>query len=444
MSKYFGTDGLRAKAGEFPLDYDSLYIIGQILTEIFEERGIKKNVLIGKDTRESGSWIEASLCSGIKSKNGKVYLAGIIPTSAICYLTRKFNFSAGISISASHNPYEDNGIKIFGSDGIKIEDEIEEEIEKRLIERKRSKIKREEIIEDKKFSSEYFNFLKKVGEGLNGDNLKIVVDCANGAASNFAPILFSELGFDVIPINNNPDGKNINYRCGSLFPGSLSKEATSKGAIFGIAYDGDSDRAIWVDKDGEIFDGDHTLLIQAKYLKDKLISPFIIGTVMSNLGLEIALKKYGFKLIRTPVGDKYVLQEMRKRKSKLGGEQSGHTIFLDILPTGDGIVTTIQMLKVIVAEKKSLKELSSDMEKFPQILVNVKVKEKKPLNELPEIVNIEEKIKKEIGKRGRILLRYSGTEPKLRIMIEGENEEKIKDWAEEIASAVKNTLGDEK
>jgi phosphoglucosamine mutase len=271
----------------------------------------------------------------------------------------------------------------------------------------------------------------------------LVVDCGNGASSFIAPQIFSELGFDVIPINNKPDGKNINLNCGSLYPELLAQEVVKNSANLGIAYDGDTDRAIWVDEKGRILNGDYTLYVMANFLnkRGKLTSPEIIATVMSNLGLEIALKREGLNLIRTRVGDKYVLEEMIKRGSNLGGEQSGHTIFLDVFPTGDGILTTLKMLEVLITEEKDLSELVKDMEEFPQILLNVKIKEKKDLNQFPEIIKTINEVKKKLGNEGRVIVRFSGTEPKVRIMVEGKDPIVIKEYANQIGEKIEKYLG---
>jgi|Deesub1362B_J571_1020462.scaffolds.fasta_scaffold00457_6 phosphoglucosamine mutase len=449
MHKFFGTDGIRAKAGEFPLDHSSVFLIGKALTHILINKlGKKPLILIGRDTRESGEWIEKALCAGILSEKGETHSAGVLPTSAIAYLTAKFNYSAGIVISASHNPYYDNGIKIFSSKGTKISSEIEEKIEEYLIERKsiiRESLQQEnQIIINKALRDTYIKFLKSQFSNIHfNQDIKLVIDCSNGASSFIAPQIFSELGLKVIPLNNKPNGKNINLNCGSLYPESLAQEVIKNKANLGIAYDGDTDRAIWVDEKGKILNGDYTLFILADFLKKKgkLSSPEIIATIMSNLGLEIALQKKGLTLIRTPVGDKYVLEEMIKRGSNLGGEQSGHTIFLDIFPTGDGILTSLKMLEVLITEGKNLSELAKGMEEFPQILLNVKIKEKKDLNQFPEIIKTIDNIKEKLGKEGRVIVRFSGTEPKVRIMVEGRDYKKIKEYAHQIGEIIEKYLG---
>ena len=449
MGKFFGTDGIRAKAGEFPLDHLTVFLVGKALTLILnKESGKKPLILIGRDTRESGEWIEKDLIVGILSEGGEIHSAGIIPTSAIAYLTAKFNYSAGIVISASHNPYYDNGIKIFSSKGTKISSEIEEKIENYIIEKipaiKELPAQESRVIVERNLHDSYIEFLKSQFSKVSlNRNIKLVVDCGNGASSFIAPQIFSELGLNVVPINDKPDGKNINLNCGSLYPENLAQEVLKNNADLGIAYDGDTDRAIWVDEKGRILNGDYTLFVIANFLKKRgrLTSPEIVATIMSNIGLEIALHKKGLTLVRTPVGDRYVLEEMMRRGANLGGEQSGHTIFLDVFPTGDGILTTLKMLEVLITEEKTLSELTKDMEEFPQILLNVKIKEKKDLQEFPEIIKTINGVREKLGDEGRVIVRFSGTEPKVRIMVEGKDPKIIKEYADQIGEKIKKYLG---
>ena len=449
MGKFFGTDGIRGKAGEFPLDHVTIFLVGKALTLILNREGKKRPlILIGRDTRESGEWIEKDLIAGILSEGGKIHSAGIIPTTAVAYLTAKFDYSAGIVISASHNPYYDNGIKIFSSAGTKISSEIEEEIENYIIEKssaiKDSFTRENQIIVERNLCDNYIKFLKSQFSGISlNQNIKLVVDCGNGASSFIAPRVFSELGLNVISINNEPDGKNINLNCGSLYPENLVREVLKNKADLGIAYDGDTDRAIWVDEKGKILNGDYTLFILADFLKKKgrLTSSEIVATIMSNIGLELALQRKGLTLVRTPVGDRYVLEEMIRRGSNLGGEQSGHTIFLDVFPTGDGILTTLKMLEVLITEEKTLSELAKDMEEFPQILLNVEIKEKRDLQEFPEIMRTINEVKEKLGDEGRVIVRFSGTEPKARIMVEGKDPDIIKEYANRIGEKIKKYLG---
>lgn len=445
MDKLFGTDGIRAIAGQFPLDYSSVYTLGKALAELLEEEGLPLKVIIGRDTRESGAWLEQALIQGINKSKGEAFSAGIIPTSAISFLTKKYSFSAGIIISASHNPYQDNGIKIFSSQGIKISNVWEKKLE-RAIQTERQNVRKEkiEITPSSSFGEEYIDFLTNRFSHVNFQRkIKLVLDCSNGASCFFAPKVFKDIGFDVTTLGDSPDGKNINFQCGSLYPQNLAKKVVENKADIGIAYDGDADRAIWVDEKGRILNGDHTLFALSQFMKEKgrLKSDFVIATTMSNLGLEKALEKFKLKLYRTEVGDKYVLEQMMKLDANLGGEQSGHTIFLDDCPTGDGILTSIKMLEVIVSRNTSLSELVKDFKEFPQILLNVRVTRKEDFNQFPEIKNAMDEIKKELADSGRLYLRYSGTEPVARIMIEGQDRGQIENQAQKMALLIERYLG---
>lgn len=445
MEKLFGTDGIRAIAGQFPLDYSSVYTLGKALVDLFEEEGLPPKVIIGRDTRESGLWLEQALTQGIRERQGDVLSAGIIPTSAISFLTKKYSFSAGIVISASHNPYQDNGIKIFSSQGTKISDKWEGKLE-RAIHEERQEVRKEnvEIIPCVSFGQDYMDFLKSRFSPVGlPRKIKIVLDCSNGASSFFAPKVFKDLGFDVITLGDSPDGKNINDGCGSLYPQRLAEKVVENEADLGIAYDGDADRAIWVDEKGNVLNGDHTLFALSQFMKEKgkLKSGYVVATTMSNLGLERALENLNLKLYRTQVGDKYVLEQMLKLKANLGGEQSGHTIFLDDCPTGDGILTSLKILEAMLARNASLSELVKDFQEFPQILVNVRVSRKEDFDNFPEITSTIEEIKNEMGDSGRLNLRYSGTEPVARIMMEGPDREQIENNAQKIARTIEKYLG---
>lgn len=446
MKKLFGTDGIRAMAGQFPLDHSSVYTLGKALVELLEEEGLPPKVIIGRDTRESGEWLEQALFHGINESQGEAFSAGIIPTSAISFLTKKYSFSAGIVISASHNPYQDNGIKIFSSQGTKISDIWEEKLE-RAIQTGRKNVRKEkkEIKPSSSFGKDYMDFLLSRFSSVSlQKKIKIALDCSNGASCFFAPKVFRNLGFDVITTGASPDGKNINARCGSLYPQNLAKKVVENKAHLGIAYDGDADRAIWVDEKGRILNGDHTLIVLSQSMKEKevLKSDYVVATAMSNLGLEKALERLKLKLYRTQVGDKYVLEQMMKLGANLGGEQSGHTIFLDDCPTGDGILTSIKMLDVMVSRNTSLSELVKDFEEFPQVLVNVRVSRKDDFNKFPEIKNAMDEIEKELADSGRLHLRYSGTEPLARIMIEGQNKDQIENHAHKMARLITRYLGE--
>ncbi len=445
MEKLFGTDGIRAIAGQPPLDYSTIFCLGKSLIIHLKEEGLKPLVIIGRDTRESGEWIEEALFQGINDAQGEAASAGVIPTSAISFLTKKHGFSAGIVISASHNPYEDNGIKIFSSQGIKIPDSWEEKIEEAIREG-RGNINREKrgIFPQKTYSQDYMGFLKDRFSHVSFRNkIKVVLDCSNGASSSFAPKVFSDLGVETIALNDTPDGKNINVDCGSLYPQTLAQKVVENKADFGVAYDGDADRAIWVDEKGGILNGDHTLFVLSRYMKGKglLKSDTVVATTMSNIGLERALEAIGLKLFRTQVGDKYVLEQMIKLNANLGGEQSGHTIFLDDCSTGDGMLTSLKMLEVMAAQDLPLSKLVENFKEFPQLLVNVRISMKEEFSRFPEITNTKKEIEASLGESGRINVRYSGTEPVVRIMIEGQDKAEIEGYARQMADAIHKNLG---
>jgi len=445
MKKLFGTDGIRARANEFPLDYGSVYTLGKALVSLLKRERLDPQIIIGRDTRESGIWIEEALHHGLRDSGGKVYSAGVIPTSAISILTRKHGFGAGIVISASHNPYEDNGIKIFSRKGMKIDDEWEESLEEAIInQKKRVEKKNIEISPNPRFSQEYIDFLKKnFSLSPLPRKIKVILDCSNGAGSNFAPRVLRELGFEVKALFATPNGKNINDCCGSLYPQTLAKKVVEEKADIGIAYDGDADRAVWVDEKGRILNGDHTLFVLSRFMKEKktLKSEFVVATTMSNLGLELALKRLNLRLFRTQVGDKYVLEQMLNLKTNLGGEQSGHTIFLDDCQTGDGILTSLKMLEAMLSVNSPLSTLVEDFEEFPQVLMNVRVARKVDFSLFPEITSTVEEIKKSLGVSGRVNLRYSGTEHVARIMIEGKERAEIERHAQRLASVIEKNLG---
>lgn len=445
MEKLFGTDGIRAVAGQSPLDYSSAYALGKALISLLKEGDLKPRVIIGRDTRESGEWLEQALFQGINEGQGEAVSVGIIPTSAVSFLAKKYSFSMGIVISASHNAYQDNGIKIFSSQGIKISDAWESKLEKAIIEAP-SNVKRENtrITPQSSLGQDYMDFLNSRFSHVNlKRKIKVVLDCSNGASSFFASQVFLGLGSEVIAMGNTPDGKNINANCGSLYPQNLARKVVESKADIGVAYDGDADRAIWVDEKGRILNGDHTLFVLSRFMKEKgrLKSDYVIATTMSNMGLEKALEKLDLKLLRTQVGDKYVLEEMMKLKANLGGEQSGHTIFLDDCPTGDGILTSLKMLEVMAAYNLPLSKLVEDLEEYPQILLNVSVRKKTDFDQFPEIINAKEEIEKRLGDSGRLNVRYSGTEPVARVMIEGQDRGEIEDYASQMASVISKYLG---
>lgn len=445
MSRLFGTDGIRSVAGQFPLDYFSVFKLGKGLIALLMNQGLAPIVLIGKDSRESGNWLNDALFQGIKEASGKAVSVGVIPTPAVSHLTKKHAFSAGIIISASHNPYQDNGIKIFSSQGTKISENWENQLEETIRSSQNSNTREmAEATPDGELVQEYKDFLKSQFTDIRIQKpYKIVLDCANGASSFYAPEIFSDLGFKVFPINASPNGKNINDNCGSMYPEYLAKTVKDIGANIGIAYDGDADRALCVDEKGTILNGDHTLYICAKYLKEsgRLKSDTVVATTMSNIGLETAMQKMDIKLVRTQVGDKHVRNQMVELNANLGGERSGHTIFLDECPSGDGILTSLKICKIMVTKNTPLSKLVSGYKESPQILRNVEVAKKEDFSHFPEILNLMDRIKDSLGNEGRLDLRFSGTEPLARIMIEGKNEKQIQAEAENMAAVILKYLG---
>ncbi len=445
--RLFGTDGIRAVAGEPPLDPASIRALGRSLIGILGRHRLGAGVIIGRDTRESGPWMERALVLGIFEAGGKPTSAGIIPTSAVSYLTKKNGFAAGAVLSASHNPFRDNGIKVFSPEGLKIPEEWEREIEAAIQEnRKASETEGLAILPDPRFADDYVAYLEgRVRITRRPHPLRLVIDCANGASSAVAPRIFRDLGFDVVAIHDRPDGRNINEACGSLHPEGLARIVIETGAAAGIAFDGDADRALLADERGRVLTGDHTLFVQGLAMKEsgKLRSGSVVATTMSNMALEEALAGAGIRLFRTQVGDKYVLDEMKARGANLGGERSGHTIFLDDLPTGDGILTALKMLEIMTAREQTLSALLADYSEFPQVLVNVRVGRKTDFGEFPEIGAAVTAARQRLGGHGRLDLRYSGTEPLARIMVEGKDKALVDECAAEVAGVVRRNLGNE-
>lgn len=444
--KLFGTDGIRAVAGRYPLDYSSICVLGGALVGLLRGKGLEPRVIIGRDTRESGLWMEKALVQGILEAGGEPAAAGVIPTSAVSYLTRKNGFSAGIVISASHNPFRDNGIKVFSHEGVKIPEKWEAELEMAILgtqeEKKPGAVT---VAADPSLAEDYAAYLEsRFRAGSGGPKLKVVLDCANGAGSVLAPRVFGDLGFDVVPIHSAPDGTNINNGCGSLHPEGLARAVLEAGAAIGIAYDGDADRAVWVDESGRILNGDHTLFVQALDMKDsgRLRPAGVVATTMSNMGLERALEKAGINFFRTRVGDKYVYEEMVGRGANLGGEQSGHTIFLDDFPTGDGILTSLKMVETMIRSGRSLSALVSGLKEYPQLLINVRVTRKPDFGEFPEITAAVRAVRERLKEEGRLDLRYSGTEPLARIMVEGREQSLVESCARGLAEVVRKNLGE--
>lgn len=451
MKRLSGTDGIRGVARQYPLDPATLEKIGAAITYCLKKEHPNPSILIGRDTRESGPSIEESLTRGILGSQGRVALGGVLPTPAIAYLTKKRDFDAGIVISASHNPYQDNGIKVFSSNGLKISDEMEEEIEALVLDRSFVPILPQNSTPykfvDKSLINDYKNFLLSIPEPpLSLRGMKVVLDCAQGATYCIAPSVFASLGAEVHSLFVEPNGRNINQGCGSLYPQSLATEVQRLGANLGVAFDGDGDRAIFVDQEGRILDGDYILMVCACYLKSrgKLSSNAVVATVMSNLGLKKALQQEEIEVLTTKVGDKYVLSTMLREGINLGGEQSGHLIFTDHSTTGDGILTVIKVLEITCHLRQDLSLLAEGMVKYPQVLLNVPVATKPPWQKLPEVVAKIKEIEEELGNGGRVVVRYSGTEPLARVMIEGEDQQTIQLYAKEIAKAIEKSIGTSK
>lgn len=436
--KLFGTDGIRGDSTKFPFDNKTLFIIGKAVAE---ESDVKKDILIIRDTRESGKRIQKALAQGISSAGAGIVFGGIMPTPAASLLLRSGKYSAGIVISASHNPYKDNGIKIFNSKGQKLTDNAEAKIEKRINKYLNEGLKEKNIKvsakEDRSLLLQYEEFvIKSFGAGsLKGK--KIVIDCANGASYKSAAGVLKKLGAKVVVLNVKPDGKNINKNCGALHPEVAANAVKKNGAFCGFCFDGDADRLICIDEKGNIKDGDFFLGSMAKYLKrkNKLKNNTLVTTVMANIGLIKAMEKEKIKVVTSKVGDRYVLEDIKKHRASLGGEQSGHFIFKDILGTGDGLLSAVQLLAALIAEDNTVSEMCSGIEKFPQILVNKTVKSRIPLEKLPQTLALIKKYEKELGSDGRILVRYSGTENLLRVMVEGRKETEIKKMANSIVSS---------
>ncbi len=441
----FGTDGIRGLPGEYPLDDQTLYWVGRSIGGYLRLENQHPRVLIGTDTRESGTHIASEIASGLAEEGAHNSFAGVITTPGVACLVRKEGFAAGVVISASHNPYHDNGVKLFAGSGMKFPDEIEEQIEREILRHRDGQpaLPVARLSPDRQLDKDYLEFLRAcVIPEASLSGLKMVLDCANGAASSLAPALFRSLGANVTAIHDRPDGRNINANCGSLYPQDLQKKVPEAGAALGAAFDGDADRAMFVTASGRVVDGDGVLLAAARYLRSvgKLRGGRVIGTTMTNLGLERALEAQGLALVRVPVGDRYVLEEMLRSEANLGGEQSGHVIFLDDATTGDGLLTALK-IACLVSLQGPLDELIRDLKVYPQTIVNVKVKSKPPLESLPEVSRALHDATQALGDSGRIVLRYSGTEPKARVMVEAERAEDVERWTEKLAHAVRSAIG---
>lgn len=440
--KLFGTDGVRGVANEYPMTAEIALQLGRAIAHISRRGPHRHRIMIGKDTRISGYMLEFALSSGVCSLGVDVILVGPVPTPAIAFLTRSMRADAGVMISASHNPFQDNGIKFFGHDGFKLDDAIEYEIESLLesgdidnIRPTATDIGKTMKLEDGR--GRYVQYVKNTLDGRTGlDGIKMVIDCANGAAYKVAPQIFQELGADVITLADEPNGKNINLASGALHPEALQRAVTEHGAHVGLALDGDADRAIIVDEKGQIVDGDAVMAICGADLAKKGMLPHstVVSTVMSNMGLERYLAGVGAKVVRTAVGDRYVVECMRKNGYRFGGEQSGHLIFLDHASTGDGCVAGLRVLEVMVRTNKPLSELAQGFQRVPQHLINIPVASRTPISELPITSALIRKVEGALAGEGRVLVRYSGTENKARIMVEGPDAAKTQSFAEEIAA----------
>jgi phosphoglucosamine mutase len=450
--KLFGTDGIRARAGEFPLDPATVRVIGASLAEHLQEQaaGRRPRIVIGRDTRESGLSIEEALTAGARSAGAAVESAGVITTPGVAFLARSLPADAGVVISASHNPYYDNGIKIFAPSGRKLDDATERRIEADVAEGRFQTISLAETgastngVAASSLREKYLEYLRReVARELSLRDLKIVIDCANGASSQLAPRLFNEMGADVTAINDKPDGRNINLQCGSLHIEGLQQRVAAERAHLGVAFDGDADRALFVDEAGNFVDGDATMWVLANYMQSRgeLDQQLVVSTVMTNLGLEVALRARGIRLVRTDVGDKYVLEELLRSAAALGGEQSGHIIFPKVSLAGDGIITAINLVRVMKEKDESLGQLVQGFSRFPQVLVNVPVREKTPFEALPKVQEKARQIEEEMGEGGRLLLRYSGTEALARVMLEGEHERQVRTSAESLAAVIEAEIG---
>jgi phosphoglucosamine mutase len=448
MGKLFGTDGIRGEANRYPMDAQMAFSVGQAVAYLFKNRNHRTRVIIGKDTRISGYMLESSLEAGISSMGASSYLVGVLPTPGIAFITESMRADAGIVISASHNPYQDNGIKIFSASGFKLSDEQETIIEDLILEgdlpgkvpsaRDMGRVYR---MEDAR--GRYIVFLKNTfPRDLSMEGMKIVLDTANGATYRVAPDAFTELGANVEVIHNKPDGLNINDRCGSQYTRDLEKRVLESGADIGLAFDGDGDRLIAVDEKGRKMTGDQILLICARALKDqdRLRNNLLISTVMSNLGLIIACKRNGFKHHASRVGDRYVLEDMQRLGAIIGGEQSGHMIFLEHHTTGDGILTAIQLIAAMIKKGKPLSELAGMMNIYPQQLINVEVNSKPDISSVRTLEEAIRQVESELGDQGRVLVRYSGTQNLCRVMVEGPTEEVTAKYCLQLAEAVKSAL----
>ena len=449
MRKLFGTDGVRGVANLDPMTSEMAMQLGRAAAHLFMRRSGRHQIVIGKDTRISGYMLESALTSGVCSMGVDVLLVGPMPTPAIAFLTRSLRADAGVMISASHNPYQDNGIKFFSNDGFKLPDEMELRIEGLIVSNEIAHLRPTADAIGKAYriddaEGRYIEFVKRsLPRELDFQGIKVVVDCANGAAYKVAPTVLRELGAKVEVIGNMPDGMNINAGCGAVHPELLQKAVREQGAHLGVALDGDADRAIFVCEQGRIIDGDHIMAMLALDLhrQGKLSKQTVVGTVMSNFGLELAMTKAGIVLVRTAVGDRYVLERMSAEGYNFGGEQSGHFIFLDHNTTGDGLISALQVLSLMKRTGQPMSELAKSMTAVPQVLLNVKVTQKPTLDTIPELQRAIDESGQRLNGSGRVLVRYSGTEPLLRVMVEGERDDQIREVANHLVDVIKVHLG---
>ena len=441
----FGTDGIRGVAGRYPLDRATVYAFGVALGDDTARTHTNPEVLIGADTRESGAWIAATVAAGLASRGASVRYAGVITTPGVAYLTRTGPFAAGVMISASHNPYQDNGIKVFSHSGFKLPDAEEHLIEQEILALRERPVEPQpaSLVADEGLDREYLQFLLST-VSVRLDGVKLAIDCGNGAAWQLAPELFRHLGAELVEIGCAPNGRNINLNCGALHVDGLSRTVVETKSAFGVAFDGDADRAIFVAQSGRIVDGDAVLLIAARAMKaaGHLPGDTVVSTVMSNLGLEKALARDGIRMLRTPVGDKYVLEEMVRLGAALGGEQSGHVIFREYATTGDGLLTALRVLEIAHRAGVGLDELTADLRVYPQKLVNIRVREKRDLADVPSVNEEIQRAEQAMAGSGRVLVRYSGTELLARVMVEAADQGHVDTFTAAIAESIRREIGE--
>jgi phosphoglucosamine mutase len=450
--KLFGTDGIRAVAGESPLDPTTVFAVGLALAHTLRRQTADPAVILGRDTRESSPWIAATLAAGLRTAGARVVSAGVAPTPAVAFLAHTHGFNAGVVISASHNPWRDNGIKLFGPDGFKLADRVELAMEDEILHHASQNHAPDPAtlptVEDNPdFQAEYIQFLIESVPSLKLDGMSIVADCANGAAAAIAPELFRRLNANqsahITLLNTTPDGRNINDGCGALHPDYVAAETQRRGAHIGLSFDGDADRCMMAGSKNNVLNGDAILLAIARDLKARglLTGDLVVATTMSNMGLEAALKRSGIRMERAPVGDRYVLEQMLKHNAALGGEQSGHILMPHLATTGDGLLTALVVLDLIVRTGQSIDQLTADLKVYPQIIVNIKVREKRPLASIPAVAAAIRAAEEDLKASGRVVIRYSGTEALARVMIEAESEASMQHHAIAIADAIRHALG---